>query len=138
MKNKDASDKDWMPIVTGVGFAMLSDFLNNQLYTQILTLLMILALIFVIIKGVRSTKYYIKTEDPDIKTTISIKADYWLLFVRNMVFYGLLAAIFFVTAYLSGQMMWLCLLVIGVIFIIWYIITNKFEKKTDIIDHEDD
>lgn len=98
-------------------------------------MLMILALIFVVIKGVRRTKYYIKTEDPDIKTTISIKADYWLLFVRNMVFYGLLAAIFFVTAYLSGQMMWLCLLVIGVIFIIWYIITNKFEKNTDIIDN---
>ncbi|PHK49431.1 hypothetical protein [Staphylococcus edaphicus] len=135
MKNANADDKDWMPIVTGVGFAMLSDFLNNQLYTQILTMLMILALIFVVIKGVRRTKYYIKTEDPDIKTTISIKADYWLLFVRNMVFYGLLAAIFFVTAYLSGQMMWLCLLVIGVIFIIWYIITNKFEKNTDIIDN---
>lgn len=95
MKNTNAKNADWLPIVTSLGLTILSDFLDDPLYTKIMTAIMILVLIYAIIRGVITTRYSIKTEDPNIKTWISIKVDYWLLFVRNMIFYGFLTTLFF-------------------------------------------
>ncbi|WP_436854881.1 hypothetical protein [Staphylococcus caeli] len=84
------------------------------------------------------TRYHIQTADPNIRTWFSIKVDYWLLFIRNLMITGFLAAIFFVSLYMSGQTMWLSLLGIVLVFIVLLMFISKFEKKTDIIDHEDD
>lgn len=138
MRNKNAENGDWLPIVTSLGFAILSDVLDKPLYTQIMTAIMILVLIYVIIRGVITTRYHIKTQDPDIKTWFSIKVDYWLLFVRNMMFYGFLASIFFVFTYLDGKTAWLYIAIIVISFVLFFVIISKFEKKTDIIEHEDD
>lgn len=86
MKNTNTKNEDWLLIVTSLGLTILSDFLDDLLYTKIMTAIMILVLIYAIIRGVITTRYSIKTEDPNIKTWFSIKVDYWLLFVRNMIF----------------------------------------------------
>lgn len=138
MKNTNAKNEDWLPIVTSLGLTILSDFLDDPLYTKIMTAIMILVLIYTIIRGVITTRYSIKTQDPNIKTRFSIKVDYWLLFVRNMIFYGFLATLIFVSIYLDGQTMWKYLLVIVIIFVLFFVIVSKLEKKTEIIDHEDD
>ncbi|MGS5041150.1 hypothetical protein ACVDHH_07735 [Staphylococcus saprophyticus] len=80
----------------------------------------------------------LKRTNPNIKTWFSIKVDYWLLFVRNMIFYGFLATLFFVSIYLDGQTMWKYLLVIVIIFVLFLVMISKLEKKTEIINHEDD
>ena len=123
MKNTNAKNEDWLPIVTSLGLTILSDFLDDPLYTKIMTAIMILVLIYAIIRGVITTRYSIKTEDPNIKTWFSIKVDYWLLFVR---------------IYLDGQTMWKYLLVIVIIFVLFLVMVSKLEKKTEIINHEDD
>ena len=138
MKNTNAKNADWLPIVTSLGLTILSDFLDDPLYTKIMTAIMILVLIYANIRGVITTRYSIKTEDPNIKPWFSIKVDYWLLFVRNMIFYGFLATLFFVSIYLDGQTMWKYLLVIVIIFVLFLVMVSKLEKKTEIIDHEDD
>ncbi|OEK98349.1 hypothetical protein [Staphylococcus saprophyticus] len=138
MKNTNAKNEDWLPIVTSLGLTILSDFLDDPLYTKIMTAIMILVLIYAIIRGVITTRYHIKTEDPNVKTWFSIKVDYWLLFVRNMILYGFLATLFFVSIYLDGQTMWKYLLVIVIIFVLFLVMISKLEKKTEIINHEDD
>lgn len=138
MKNTNAKNADWLPIVTSLGLTILSDFLDDPLYTKIMTAIMILVLIYAIIRGVITTRYSIKTEDPNIKPWFSIKVDYWLLFVRNMIFYGFLATLFFVSIYLDGQTAWLYIAIIVISFVLFFVIISKLEKKTEIIDHEDD
>ncbi|MDW4440321.1 hypothetical protein [Staphylococcus saprophyticus] len=138
MKNTNAKNEDWLPIVTSLGLTILSDFLDDPLYTKIMTAIMILVLIYTIIRGVITTRYSIKTQDPNIKTRFSIKVDYWLLFVRNMIFYGFLATLFFVSIYLDGQTAWLYIAIIVISFVLFFVIISKLEKKTEIIDHEDD
>lgn len=138
MRNKNAKNGDWVPFVTSLGLAILSDVLDKPLYTRIITAIMILVLIYAIIRGVITTRYSIKTEDSNIKTWFSIKVDYWLLFVRNMMFYGFLASIVFVSTYLDGQTAWLYIAIIVISFVLFIVIISKFEKKTDIIEHEDD
>ncbi|MEB8334986.1 hypothetical protein [Staphylococcus saprophyticus] len=138
MKNTNAKNEDWLPIVTSLGLTILSDFLDDPLYTKIMTAIMILVLIYTIIRGVITTRYSIKTQNPNIKTRFSIKVDYWLLFVRNMIFYGFLATLFFVSIYLDGQTAWLYIAIIVISFVLFFVIISKLEKKTEIIDHEDD
>ncbi|WP_436862861.1 hypothetical protein [Staphylococcus caeli] len=138
MKNNNAKNGDWKPFVVGIGFAILSDVLDKPLYRLVATAIMILFLIYRVTKNIMFTRYHIQTADPNIRTWFSIKVDYWLLFIRNLMITGFLAAIFFVSLYLSGQTMWLCLLGIVLVFIVLLMIITKFEKKTDIIDHEDD
>lgn len=55
-----------------------------------------------------------------------------------MIFYGFLATLFFVSIYLDGQTMWKYLLVIVIIFVLFLVMISKLEKKTEIINHEDD
>ena len=138
MKNNNAKNGDWLTIVVSIGFAILSDVLDKPLYRLIATAIMILLLIYGVTRNIMLTRYHIQTADPNLRTWFSIKVDYWLLFIRNLIIYGFLAAIFFVSLYLSGQTMWLSLLGIVLVFIVLLMIITKFEKKTDIIDHEDD
>ncbi|SCS19979.1 hypothetical protein [Staphylococcus caeli] len=138
MKNNNAKNGDWLTIVVSIGFAILSDVLDKPLYRLVATAIMILLLIYVVIRGIIRTRFHIQTENPNIRTWFSIKVDYWLLFIRNLIIYGFFAAIFFISLYLSGQTMWLSLLGIVLVFIVLLMIITKFEKKTDIIDHEDD
>ncbi|MDW3869660.1 hypothetical protein [Staphylococcus saprophyticus] len=138
MKNTNAKNEDWLPIVTSLGLTILSDFLDDLLYTKIMTAIMILVLIYAIIRGVITTRYSIKAEDPNIKTWFSIKVYYWLLFVRNMIFYGFLATLFFVSIYLDGQTAWLYIAIIVISFVLFLVMISKLEKKTEIINHEDD
>lgn len=73
MKNTNAKNEDWLPIVTSLGLAILSDFLEDPLYTKIMTAIMILVLIYAIIRGVITTRYSIKTEDPNVKRGLVLK-----------------------------------------------------------------
>lgn len=138
MKNTNAKNEDWLPIVTSLGLTILSDFLDDPLYTKVMTAIMILVLIYAIIRGVITTRYSIKTEDPNVETWFSIKVDYWLLFVRNMILYGFLATLFFVSIYLDGQTAWLYIAIIVISFVLFLVMISKLEKKTEIINHEDD
>ncbi len=138
MKNDNAKNGDWLTIVVSIGFAILSDVLDKPLYRLVATAIMILLLIYGVTRNIMFTRYHIQTADPNIRTWFSIKVDYWLLFIRNLMITGFLAAIFFVSLYMSGQTMWLSLLGIVLVFIVLLMFISKFEKKTDIIDHEDD
>lgn len=136
MKNSN-SNNNFTLFASSITFAVLSDVLDKQIYTKILTAIMILVLIFVVIRNLKFTLYHIKNEDPNIQTFISVKVDYWLLFVRNLVFYGFLASLFFVTAYLHGRTMWLSILALVIVIIVFIIVISKFEDKTDIINSEE-
>lgn len=136
MKNSN-SNNNFTLFASSIAFAVLSDVLDKQIYTKILTAIMILVLIFVVIRNLKFTLYHIKNEDPNIQTFISVKVDYWLLFVRNLVFYGFLASLFFVTAYLNGRTMWLSILALVIVIIVFIIVISKFEDKTDIINSEE-
>lgn len=136
MKNSN-SNNNFTLFASSITFAVLSDVLDKQIYTKILTAIMILVLIFVVIRNLKFTLYHIKNEDPNIQTFISVKVDYWLLFVRNLVFYGFLASLFFVTVYLNGRTMWLSILALVIVVIVFIIVISKFEDKTDIINSEE-
>lgn len=136
MKNSN-SNNNFTLFASSITFAVLSDALDKQIYTKILTAIMILVLIFVVIRNLKFTLYHIKNEDPNIQTFISVKVDYWLLFVRNLVFYGFLASLFFVTVYLNGRTMWLSILALVIVVIVFIIVISKFEDKTDIINSEE-
>lgn len=136
MKNAN-SNNNFTLFASSITFAVLSDVLDKQIYTKILTAIMILVLIFVVIRNLKFTLYHIKNEDPNIQTFISVKVDYWLLFVRNLVFYGFLASLFFVTVYLNGRTMWLSILALVIVVIVFIIVISKFEDKTDIINSEE-
>lgn len=134
---KPNSNNDFSLFVSSLAFAVLSDVLDKQVYTKILTAIMILVLIFVVIRNLKFTLYHIKNENPNTQTFISVKADYWLLFIRNLVFYGFLASLFFATIYLNGRTMWLSILVLLIVIIVFTIVISKFEDKTNIIHSEE-
>ncbi|MDW8570185.1 hypothetical protein AABD40_14395 [Staphylococcus shinii] len=136
MKNPN-SNNNFTLFASSIAFAVLSDILDKQIYTKILTAIMILVLIFVVIRNLKFTLYHIKNENPNIQTFISVKVDYWLLFVRNLVIYGFLASLFFVTVYLNGRTMWLSILALVIVIIAFFIVISKFEDKTDIINSEE-
>lgn len=136
MKNSN-SNNNFTLFASSIAFAVLSDVLDKQIYTKILTAIMILVLIFVVIRNLKFTLYHIKNENPNIQTFISVKVDYWLLFVRNLVFYGFLASLFFATVYLNGRTMWLSILALVIVIIVFIIVISNFEDKTDIINSEE-
>ncbi|MBF0813123.1 hypothetical protein ACW5YJ_13800 [Staphylococcus sp. mip270_02] len=136
MKNPEANN-NFTLVVSSITFAILSDIVDKQIYTKILTAIMILVLIFVIIRNLKFTLYHIKNENPNIQTFISVKIDYWLLFIRNLVLYGFLASLFFITVYDNGYTMWFSILALVIFFILFIIVISKFEDKTDIINNEE-
>ncbi|MDN6160293.1 MAG: hypothetical protein L0I85_03870, partial [Staphylococcus equorum] len=65
------------------------------------------------------------------------KADYWILYVKDMIAYGLMAAIFFDFLFIKNSLAWLILLIIVILFGLLILFENKFEKKTDILETND-
>ncbi|MDW4189792.1 hypothetical protein QI203_00215 [Staphylococcus saprophyticus] len=55
-----------------------------------------------------------------------------------MILYGFLATLFFVFIYLDGQTAWLYIAIIVISFVLFLVMISKLEKKTEIINHEDD
>mgnify|MGYP007016219089 FL=1 len=102
-----------------------------------LTAVMILILIFIVIRRLKVTVYDIQTQDDNINTFISVKADYWILYVKDMIAYGLMAAIFFDFLFIKNSLVWLILLIIVILFGLLILFENKFEKKTDILETND-
>ncbi|WP_261721727.1 hypothetical protein [Staphylococcus equorum] len=137
MKGPDANDTSWVSIIFTIACLAMSEILENSLYNKMLTAVMILILIFIVIRRLKVTVYDIQTQDDNINTFISVKADYWILYVKNMIAYGLMAAIFFDFLFIKNSLVWLILLIIVILFGLLILFENKFEKKTDILETND-
>ncbi|MDG0842980.1 hypothetical protein M4L39_05955 [Staphylococcus equorum] len=137
MKGPDANDTSWVAVIFAIACITMSEILENSLYNKLLTAIMLLMLIFVVIRGLKTTLYDIQTQDSNINTFISVKADYWILFIKNMIAYGLMAAIFFDFIFIKNSLAWLILLIIVILFGLLILFENKFEKKTDILEIND-
>ncbi|WP_193018620.1 hypothetical protein [Staphylococcus equorum] len=137
MKGPDANDTSWVSVIFTIACLAMSEILENSLYNKILTAVMILILIFIVIRRLKVTLYDIQTQDDNINTFISVKADYWILYVKDMIAYGLMAAIFFDFLFIKNSLAWLILLIIVILFGLLILFENKFEKKTDILETND-
>lgn len=137
MKGPDANDTSWVSIIFTIACLAMSEILENSLYNKMLTAVMILILIFIVIRRLKVTLYDIQTQDDNINTFISVKADYWILYVKDMIAYGLMAAIFFDFLFIKNSLAWLILLIIVILFGLLILFENKFEKKTDILETND-
>ena len=137
MKGPDANDTSWVSVIFTIACLAMSEILENSLYNKILTAVMILILIFIVIRRLKVTLYDIQTQDDNINTFISVKADYWILYVKDMIAYGLMAAIFFDFLFIKNSLAWLILLIIFILFGLLILFENKFEKKTDILETND-
>lgn len=137
MKGPDANDTSWVSVIFTIACLAMSEILENSLYNKMLTAVMILILIFIVIRRLKVTVYDIQTQDDNINTFISVKADYWILYVKDMIGYGLMAAIFFDFLFIKNSLAWLILLIIVILFGLLILFENKFEKKTDIIETND-
>lgn len=134
MKGPDANDTSWVSVIFTIACLAMSEILENSLYNKMLTAVMILILIFIVIRRLKVTLYDIQTQDNNINTFISVKADYWILYVKDMIAYGLMAAIFFDFLFIKNSLAWLILLIIVILFGLLILFENKFEKKTDILE----
>lgn len=137
MKGPDANDTSWVSVIFTIACLAMSEILENSLYNKMLTAVMILILIFIVIRRLKVTLYDIQTQDDNINTFISVKADYWILYVKDMIGYGLMAAIFFDFLFIKNSLAWLILLIIVILFGLLILFENKFEKKTDFIETND-
>lgn len=137
MKGPDANDTSWISIIFTIACLAMSEILENSLYNKMLTAVMILILIFIVIRRLKVTVYDIQTQDDNINTFMSVKADYWILYVKDMIAYGLMAAIFFDFLFIKNSLAWLILLIIVILFGLLILFENKFEKKTDILETND-
>ena len=137
MKGPDANDTSWVSIIFTIACLAMSEILENSLYNKMLTAVMILILIFIVIRRLKVTLYDIQTQDNNINTFISVKADYWILYIKDMIGYGLMAAIFFDFLFIKNSLAWLILLIIVILFGFLILFENKFEKKTDILETND-
>lgn len=137
MKGPDANDTSWVSVIFTIACLAMSEILENSLYNKILTAVMILILIFIVIRRLKVTVYDIQTQDDNINTFISVKADYWILYVKDMIAYGLMAAIFFDFLFIKNSLAWLILLIIVILFGLLILFESKFEKKTDILETND-
>lgn len=137
MKGPDANDTSCVSIIFTIACLAMSEILENSLYNKMLTAVMILILIFIVIRRLKVTLYDIQTQDDNINTFISVKADYWILYVKDMIAYGLMAAIFFDFLFIKNSLAWLILLIIVILFGLLILFENKFEKKTDILETND-
>ena len=134
MKGPDANDTSWVSVIFTIACLAMSEILENSLYNKMLTAVMILILIFIVIRRLKVTVYDIQTQDDNINTFISVKADYWILYVKDMIAYGLMAAIFFDFLFIKNSLAWLILFIIVILFGLLILFENKFEKKTDILE----
>ena len=137
MKGPDANDTSWISIIFTIACLAMSEILENSLYNKLLTAVTILILIFIVIRRLKVTLYDIQTQDDNINTFMSVKADYWILYVKDMIAYGLMAAIFFDFLFIQNSLAWLILLIIVILFGLLILFENKFEKKTDILETND-
>lgn len=137
MKGPDANDTSWVSVIFTIACLAMSEILENSLYNKMLTAVMILILIFIVIRRLKVTLYDIQTQDDNINTFISVKADYWILYIKDMIGYGLMAAIFFDFLFIKNSLAWLILLIIVILFGLLILFENKFEKKTDILETND-
>ncbi|MGJ5912804.1 hypothetical protein [Staphylococcus equorum] len=137
MKGPDANDTSWVSVIFTIACLTMSEILENSLYNKMLTAVMILILIFIVIRRLKVTLYDIQTQDNNINTFISVKADYWILYIKDMIGYGLMAAIFFDFLFIKNSLALLILLIIVILFGLLILFENKFEKKTDIIETND-
>lgn len=137
MKGPDANDTSWVSVIFTIACLAMSEILENSLYNKMLTAVMILILIFIVIRRLKVTLYDIQTQDNNINTFISVKADYWILYIKDMIAYGLMAAIFFDFLFIKNSLAWLILLIIVILFGLLILFENKFEKKTDILETND-
>ncbi|MCE5008132.1 hypothetical protein AST03_10160 [Staphylococcus equorum] len=137
MKGPDANDTSWVSIIFTIACLAMSEILENSLYNKMLTAVMILILIFIVIRRLKVTLYDIQTQDNNINTFISVKADYWILYIKDMIGYVLMAAIFFDFLFIKNSLAWLILLIIVILFGFLILFENKFEKKTDILETND-
>ena len=137
MKGPDANDTSWVSVIFTIACLAMSEILENSLYNKILTAVMILILIFIVIRRLKVTLYDIQTQDNNINTFISVKADYWILYIKDMIGYVLMAAIFFAFLFIKNSLAWLILLIIVILFGLLILFENKFEKKTDILETND-
>lgn len=137
MKGPDANDTSWVSVIFTIACLAMSEILENSLYNKMLTAVMILILIFIVIRRLKVTVYDIQTQDDNINTFISVKADYWILYVKDMIAYGLMAAIFFDFLFIKNSLAWLILLIIVILFGLLILFENKFEKKTGILETND-
>ncbi|WP_253345430.1 hypothetical protein [Staphylococcus equorum] len=137
MKGPDANDTSWISIIFTIACLAMSEILEHSLYNKMLTAVTILILIFIVIRRLKVTLYDIQTQDDNINTFISVKADYWILYVKDMIAYGLMAAIFFDFLFIKNSLAWLILLIIVILFGLLILFENKFEKKTDILETND-
>lgn len=137
MKGPDANDTSWVSVIFTIACLAMSEILENSLYNKMLTAVMILILIFIVIRRLKVTLYDIQTQDNNINTFISVKADYWILYIKDMIGYGLMAAIFFDFLFIKNSLAWLILFIIVILFGLLILFENKFEKKTDILETND-
>ncbi|NKT61422.1 hypothetical protein GS885_26930 [Rhodococcus hoagii] len=137
MKGPDANDTSWVSIIFTIACLAMSEILENSLYNKMLTAVMILILIFIVIRRLKVTLYDIQTQDNNINTFISVKADYWILYIKDMIGYVLMAAIFFDFLFIKIVWRGLYLLIIVILFGFLILFENKFEKKTDILETND-
>ncbi|MFP5100237.1 hypothetical protein [Staphylococcus equorum] len=137
MKGPDANDTSWVSVIFTIACLAMSEILENSLYNKMLTAVMILILIFIVIRRLKVTVYDIQTQDDNINTFISVKADYWILYIKDMIAYGLMAAIFFDFLFIKNSLAWLILLIILILFGLLILFENKFEKRTDILETND-
>ncbi|MFW2436051.1 hypothetical protein ACQ23P_11525 [Staphylococcus cohnii] len=123
-------------IVIAIIFAAAADVVPDGIFHKILLLMGILAFIYMLITHLKFTLYHIKIEDNQQQTWFSVKMDYWLLFIKNMVGVTLLLAIYCVSVYVNNHMTWIIipLLIVGFIGLILF--ENKMEKKSNILESE--
>ncbi|MGI2238107.1 hypothetical protein BUY39_04950 [Staphylococcus cohnii] len=123
-------------IVIAIIFAAAADVVPDGIFHKILLLMGILAIIYRLITHLKFTLYHIKIEDNQQQTWFSVKMDYWLLFIKNMVAITLLLAIYCVSVYVNNHMAWIIipLLIVGFIGLILF--ENKMEKKSNILESE--
>lgn len=134
MKNSEANDTSWFTIVFPMACAIMSDYMDNHLYRNIIVALLILAFIYSTIKNLKITFYGIKTQDKNVRTWVGIRTDYWIIFVKNMIAFSLMLGLGMVFLLIKGKLLWVTVLIIAVTYTLLLFFEHIIESKTDIFE----
>ncbi|MDW8545863.1 hypothetical protein [Staphylococcus pseudoxylosus] len=134
MKNSEANDTSWFTIIFPMACAIMSDYMDNHLYRNIIIALLILVFIYSTIKNLKITLYGIKTQDKNVRTWIGIRTDYWIIFIKNMIAFCLMLGLGMTFLLIKGKLFWITVLIIAVTYTLFLFFEHFIESKTDIYE----
>ena len=134
MKNSETNGTSWFTIVFPTACAIMSDYMDNRLYRNIIIALLILAFIYSTIKSLKITLYGIKTQDKNVRTWIGIRTDYWIIFVKNMIAFSLMLGLGISFLLIEGKILLIAILTISTTYTLLLFFEHFIESKTDIFE----